>query len=305
MELIVNPDGDTAQAGAAGDLIKDSDTAGFMADVIEASQQVPVIVDFWAPWCGPCKQLGPALEKAVQQAGGMIRLVKINVDENQQLAQQMRVQSIPAVYAFKGGQPVDAFVGAQTESQIKSFIERLLDGQKPPLDMALEQAKEALDAGDAQTAGAIFNEVLAQDPANTVAIGGLIRCFVVVGELDQARQFVDSLEDGIREAHEVAAAISALELAGAGGSDDEVAALRSRLAADENDHQARYDLATALYANGDAEAAMDELLEIIQRKRDWNEEAARTQLLKIFEALGPMDDLVVAARRRLSSILFS
>ncbi|MCP5367769.1 MAG: thioredoxin [Hyphomicrobiales bacterium] len=310
MELIVNPDGSPGAGGgtgggAGGDLIKETDTARFMADVIEASRQVPVIVDFWAPWCGPCKQLGPMLEKAVRQAGGMVRMVKVNVDENQQLAQQMRVQSIPAVYAFKNGQPVDAFVGAQAESQIKSFVERLMGGQKAPIDQALEQAQQALAAGDAQTAGAIYNEVLAQDPANTGALAGLIRCFVQIGELDHARELADSLETELRQTPEVAAAITALELAGAGSSDAEVEELRAKLAADANDHQARFDLATALFARGQAEAAMDELLEIIRRKRDWNEEAARTQLLKIFEALGPMDPLVAAARRRLSSILFS
>lgn len=328
MAIILNPDGSPlgSQGGAAGgtapdtgagaggaqtggggtdDLVKDSDTQRFGQDVIETSMQVPVIVDFWAPWCGPCKQLGPMLEKHVKNAGGLVKMVKINVDENQELAAQMRVQSIPAVYAFKGGQPVDAFMGAIPDSQIKTFIDRLTDGAKAPIDAALEEGEAALEAGDAELATQIFNEVRAQDPASPAAIGGLIRAQVMLGNLDVVTQFIDALPADLKMKSEVAAAISAFELANEAGDGGDTAEFRARLEADPNDHEARYELALALFGGGNAAAAIDELIDLVSRNRSWNEEAGRKQLVKIFDALGPTDDLTVEGRRRLSSILFS
>ena len=291
---------------APGDVIKDSTTQTFVRDVIEASHKVPVIVDFWAPWCEPCKQLGPALEKLVRQAAGMVRLVKINVDENQELAAQMRVASIPMVYAFHRGQPVDGFAGAVPESQLRTFIERLTGGAKAPLDVALDQARALLAKGDAQAAGAAFAAVLAQDPTNPSALGGTIRALVTQGDTARAKQIGDGLSAELRKHADIASALAALDLAvqsqsGAG----DVANLREKLAANPADRQARYDLALALLAADDAEGAIEALLDIIRGERKWNDEAARKQLIKIFEALGPADARTVAGRRQLSSILFS
>jgi len=295
----------TAAPVAGGELIKESSTAQFMVDVVDASRGVPVIVDFWAPWCGPCKQLTPLLEKLVRGAAGMVRLVKINIDENQELAAQMRIQSIPAVYAFKGGQPVDGFMGALPESQLKAFIEKLTGGAKSPVDAALEQAKEALGAGDTMTAGAIFAKVQGQDPANAEAIAGLIRVAVAEGDVGRATEMIDALPPEITAKPEVAAAVSALELSRQGQDSGDVTELQAKLDANEGDHQARFDLAMALYGQGRNEEAVDQLLELFRRGAKWNDEAARTQLVKIFDALGPTDPLTVSGRRRLSSLLFS
>jgi len=297
-------------ADGAGPLVKDSDTKGFMADVIDASQQVPVIVDFWAPWCGPCKQLGPALEKAVNDAKGAVRLVKIDIDKNQQLAAQMRIQSIPAVYAFFQGRPVDGFVGALPESQIKSFVAKMaeLGGAElgpSPVEEALQQGEAALEAKDSGTASAIFNQVLAHEPGNLRALTGLVRCLVAAGELKRGREVLGRIPADKQADAAVVKATAALELAEqAAGAAGKLGELQARVELNGSDHAARYDLALALYASGKQETALDELLEIVRRDRAWNEEAARKQLVKFFEALGPTNPLTLSARRRLSSLLF-
>jgi putative thioredoxin len=309
MALILDPTAvppEGGPAGPAGDLIKDSDTAGFVADVIEMSMKVPVIVDFWAPWCGPCKTLGPLIEKLVRNAGGLVRLVKVNVDENRELAMQMNVQSIPAVFGFVQGQPVDGFTGAVQESQIKSFIERLTGGAQPPMEEAVEAGRQALDAGDPGLASRMFAEVLAQDPAHPGAIAGMLRCFIATGDTEQAQEVIGRLPPELLKNADIAAAVSALELAQQGAEAViETTAFEDRLAKDENDHEARFDLAVALYGAGRHEEAIVQLIEIVRRNREWNEEAARKQLVKIFEALGPTHPQTVQGRRQLSSVLFS
>ncbi len=308
MEQLIGMD---APAPAAGAIIKDSNTEAFVADVVDASQDVPVIVDFWAPWCGPCKQLTPVLEKVVRDARGAVPLVKINTDENQELATQMRVQSIPAVFAFVKGRPVGAFAGAQPESQIKSFVSRIIQsagGQTgpSPIEQALQQADAALADGDHGTASAILAQVLAHEPQNAAAIAGLARCHIGVGDLDEARKALARAAGDTLKSPPIAAARAALELAEESSrSSSQTAELLRRLELDPNDHQARFDLATALYGGGDREAAIDELLELVRRNRSWNEEAARKQLVKLFEAMGPMDPLTLSGRRRLSSLLFA
>ncbi len=284
------------EMSAPADAVKDGDTASFAVDVIEASSTVPVIVDFWAPWCGPCKTLGPTIEKAVKSSGGQVKLVKINVDENQQLAQQLRVQSIPAVFAFKDGQPVDGFVGAQPESQIKAFIQRLTGDAGPsPIEQALEQAEAALAAGEIDTAAGVFGQVLQADAENARAVAGLCQCLIESGQRDDARQMLDGLEGKLATDPAVMSARAALDLAeqSADVGDGDTAALRARLDTDGNDHEARMELSKVLLAAGQREEAVDELLEAIRRDRNWNEEAARKQLLTLFEAFGAMDELTV------------
>jgi putative thioredoxin len=289
----------------------DASLASFEQDVILASKQVPVLVDFWATWCGPCKTLGPVLEKAVQEAKGAVRLVKIDVDKNPAVAGQLRIQSIPAVYAFFQGRPVDGFMGAQPESQVKQFVQRLAKqagaaAGPSPVDEALEQAEATLKEGDAATASAIFGEVLQHEPENLPAIGGLVRCLVKTGELPEARAQLAKVPANQANDQAIAAARAALELAEqAGEKQGGLDEIKAKLAKDPNDHQSRYDLAMAHYGNGETEPALDELLELFRRNRGWNEEAARKQLVKIFEALGPTDPLTLSARRRLSSLMFA
>ncbi|MBI5163934.1 MAG: thioredoxin [Magnetospirillum sp.] len=307
MDLIFGAGGKPSGGGEAGkDLIKDTTTASFMADVIEASRKVPVIVDFWATWCGPCKQLGPLLEKVVREARGAVRMVKVDVDRNQDLAAQLRVQSVPMVYAFKDGRPVDAFVGAQPESQIRAFVQRLAAGpQAVSIDDILAEGRQLLAAGDAEGAAQVFQEILAEDAANGPAYGGLLRCLMALGDTAGARQLLSTLPDEVAKHAEVAAVRTALELAESAGAVGSPADLRRRLASDPADHQARFDLAMAYYASGEHEAAVDELLELVRRDRSWNEDGARKQLVKFFEAFGTTHPLTVQGRRRLSTLLFA
>lgn len=292
------------------DLIKDGSDATFMADVIEASRDVPVLVDFWAPWCGPCKQLGPALEKVVTAAKGAVKLVKIDTDRNPAVAGQLRIQSIPAVYAFYKGRPVDGFVGALPESQLKQFVDRLVQAAGGPpgaadIEAVLTEAKQLLEAGDAQSAAAIYNEVLQVEPENAPAYAGLIRCLLAVGETDRAKQLLEGAPESMAKSPDLAAIRTQLDLAEQAKAAGPIPDLMNEVARNPNDHQKRYDLAMALYAAGKNEAAVEELLEIVRRDREWNEQAARKQLLKFFEAFGPTDKLTVMARRKLSSILFA
>lgn len=312
--IVVDPSSDAGMGakpvggiggGAGGDLISESNTERFLQDVIEASSQVPVIVDFWAPWCGPCKQLGPILEKLVREAGGAVKMVKINVDENQELAGQMRVQSIPAVYAFKDGQPVDGFTGAQPESQLKAFVDKLTEGAGGGIDTLLDQADQDLADGDADVAIEIYREAQAQSPENERAVAGILRCMAAMGEVNEARELVEQLPEKWRIKSAIAAAISALEMEEEADAAGDWTELQAKVEADPKDLQARFDLANALYAARKNEEAIDQLLEIIIRNKAWNDEAAREQLVKIFDALGFTHELTVSGRRRLSSILFS
>ncbi|WP_372891234.1 thioredoxin [Rhodosalinus sp.] len=303
--------GGDKQAAPAGDLIKETSEASFMQDVVDASQEVPVIVDFWAPWCGPCKQLGPALESAVTAARGAVKMVKVNVDENQMIAQQLRIQSIPTVYAFWKGQPVDGFQGALPASQLKEFIDRVVQaaggeaGESGGLDEAVEAAEAMLAEGAATDAAQTFAAILGEDEHNAAAYGGLVRAHVALGDLDQAEAILNGAPAEISKSHELEAAAAQIALARQAQEVGPEADLRAKVEADPDDHQARYDLAQALYAKGETEAAVDELLELFRRDRDWNDGAAKQQLFTIFEALKPNDPVVLNGRRRLSSMIFA
>jgi len=293
---------------ADADLIKDSSEATFMEDVVQASQEVPVIVDFWAPWCGPCKTLGPMLEDAVRAARGAVKMVKVNVDEAQMIAGQLQIQSIPTVYAFWKGQPIDGFQGAVPQSEIAAFIERLVKqsggDSSGGLDNAVAAAEEMLEAGAAVDAAQTFAAILGEDPNNAAAYGGLVRAHIALDDLDQAEAILNGAPAEISEDAALEAAAAALELAKQAADAGPVAELRAAVEADPANHQARFDLAQALYAAGDSEGAVDELLALFRSDREWNDGAAQAQLFTIFDAPKPNDPVVLNGRRKISAMTF-
>lgn len=289
-------------------IIKESDTANFMSDVIETSKSVPVLVDFWAPWCGPCKQLGPLLEKIVTEAGGKIHLVKVDIDANQQLAQQMRIQSIPAVFAFADGQPVDGFMGALPESELRTFIDKIISshgGQAEQVEQLLEAAEAALETEAVEQAMAMFEQVLQLEPENGRAIAGMAKAYIAAGDLDGARELLAVIPPALVDDSHISGALAALTVAETPVDDEEITRLGEAVAANEADYQSRLDLSIALNAAGQEEAALDHLMWLIEKDRAWNDDAARKQLLLFFEAWGPTHELTLSGRRRLSSILFA
>ena len=301
--------GGGAPGAAVAAPIKEASLATFAADVLDASMEVPVIVDFWAPWCGPCKQLGPLLERLVAETKGAVRLVKVNIDENPEIAQQLRIQSIPTVYAFKNGQPVDGFMGAIPESQLRQFVETLIGpgaaNTASAEEDALSFAADALAKRDLATAAQIFGQILQDDPGHPKAVAGLARCYLESGDLDRAKKTLGLVRpDGAADEsiRAVEAELSLKERAQAAG---ELEPLRAKIEANPADLQARFDLALGLDAKGAREEAIDQLLEIVRRDRKWDEDAARKQLVTLFDAMGPTDPRTIAARRRLSSLLFS
>ena len=308
-------------ATGASPHIKDSGLATFAADVLEQSRSVPVIVDFWAPWCGPCKTLGPSLEAAVEAADGAVKLVKVNIDENPEIAQQLRIQSIPTVYAFRDGQPVDGFMGAIPDSQVKAFVAALASGAGVPQDHdhhdhhhggpehtaeVLAVAAEALEAGDIALAAQAYGHVLQDEPGNPKAVAGLARAYLKSGDLERAKTTLQMVSGDGAQDEAIRAVEAELKLKEAPAPESsETSALRAKLAADASDHQTRFDLALALEASGDRDGALAELLELVRRDRKWNEDAARKQLVILFEAMGPADPRTIESRRKLSGLLFS
>jgi putative thioredoxin len=296
----------SAAPPADADVIRNATAATFAKEVLEASRKVPILVDFWAPWCGPCKQLTPILEKVVRAQAGKVRLVKVNIDENQTIANQLRIQSIPTVYAFRDGRPLDGFMGAQPESAVKAFVERLL-GEEAAVDAAaaIEDADKALEAGDLQGAAEVYAAVLQQDPQNLGALAGLARCYLKSGDIARAEQTIGLVPPDKRENAAIASVRAALDLAKLAGSASDTTKLEAKVKAEPANHQARIDYAMALAAGGKKTEALDQLLDAVRRDRKWNEEAARKQLVQLFDAWGPKDPATLEGRRRLSSILFS
>jgi len=292
---------------APADLIKDATDASFLTDVIEASNDVPVIVDFWATWCGPCKTLGPQLEAAVTAAGGKVRMVKIDVDKNQQIAGQLQVQSIPTVYAFFKGQPVDGFQGAVQQSEIKAFVDKLLalGGDDGGLTEALEAAEAMLAEGALADAAQTFAAIVGEDPENADAVGGLARAHIAMGELDQAEALINNSPAGMRSAAPIEAARAQIDLARQAANAGPLTELAAAVDASPDDHQARFDYALALHAGGQVQDAVDQLLDLFRRDREWNDGAAKTQLFTVFDALKPQDPIVLNGRRKLSSMIFA
>lgn len=305
MTMLENGGGMTATAAPEG-LIKETTTQGFMKDVIEESKRQPVLIDFWAPWCGPCKQLTPILEKVVKGAKGKVKLVKMNIDDHPAIPGQMGIQSIPAVIAFVNGQPADGFMGALPESQILAFIERVTKGKAGTETKDLiAAADKALAEGNTEAALDIYAQILSEDAANVPALAGLARAHVATGDIEQAKETLALVPEAKRSDAAVAAARAALEVAEQASSVGPVGELEQKVAANPLDHQARFDLAVALNANGKRQESVDHLIEIVKRDRKWNDDGARKQLVQFFEAWGPTDEATVSGRRRLSSILFA
>lgn len=301
--------GGGANAAGAGDLVKDITEAEFMTEVVEASMKTPIIVDFWAPWCGPCKTLGPMLEEAVTAAKGAVKMIKVNVDEAQMIAGQLQIQSIPTVYAFWQGQPVDGFQGALPQSEIKAFVQRVVEAgggdASGGLDDAVAAAEEMLEQGATEDAAQTFAAILEEEPNHAGAYGGLVRAHLAAGDLDQAEAVLNGAPAEIASSPELEAAHAQLELAKQAADAGPVAELTAAVEADPDNYQARFDLAQALHANGDAEGAVDQLLELFRRDREWNDGAAKAQLFTIFDALKGNDPVVLNGRRKLSSMIFA